>query len=30
VFAALRQSLPDKEYSDLLAELPRGYQEALL
>jgi uncharacterized protein (DUF2267 family) len=30
VFATLREAVPDKEWSDLLAELPRGYQEALL
>jgi uncharacterized protein (DUF2267 family) len=30
VFAALRDSLSQKELSDLLAELPRGYREALL
>jgi uncharacterized protein (DUF2267 family) len=30
VFATLRETLTDKEFSDLLAELPRGYQEALL
>jgi uncharacterized protein (DUF2267 family) len=30
VFATLREALPDKEWSDLLAQLPRGYQEALL
>lgn len=30
VFATLREALPDKEWSDLLDELPRGYQEALL
>jgi uncharacterized protein (DUF2267 family) len=29
VFATLREALPDKEWSDLLAQLPRGYQEAL-
>jgi uncharacterized protein (DUF2267 family) len=30
VFAALRETLTDNEFSDLLAELPRGYYEALL
>jgi uncharacterized protein (DUF2267 family) len=30
VFATLREAMPDKEWSDILAELPRGYQEALL
>lgn len=30
VVATLRDALPDKEFSDLLAQLPRGYQEALL
>ncbi len=30
VFAALRDTLSDKKFSDMLAELPRGYQEALL
>ena len=30
VFATLRETLSDKEFSDLLSELPRGYQEALL
>jgi uncharacterized protein (DUF2267 family) len=30
VFATLRETLPDKELSDLLDELPRRYQEALL
>lgn len=30
VFAALRDTLTDKELSDLLSELPRGYSEALL
>lgn len=30
VFTTLREALPDKEISDLLAELPRGYSEALL
>jgi uncharacterized protein (DUF2267 family) len=30
VFAALRETLTDKEFSDLLSELPRGYYEALL
>jgi uncharacterized protein (DUF2267 family) len=30
VFATLREALPPKEWSDLLDELPRGYQEALL
>jgi uncharacterized protein (DUF2267 family) len=29
VFATLREALPDKEMSDLIAQLPRGYQEAL-
>jgi uncharacterized protein (DUF2267 family) len=29
VFATLREVLPDKELSDLLAELPRPYSEAL-
>ena len=28
--ATLREALPPKELSDLLAQLPRGYQEALL
>ncbi|MCW3019013.1 MAG: hypothetical protein JWN10_1321 [Solirubrobacterales bacterium] len=30
VFAALRETLTDKELSDVLSELPRGYYEALL
>ena len=30
VFATLRETLTHKEFSDLLSELPRGYQEALL
>jgi uncharacterized protein (DUF2267 family) len=30
VFAALRDSVTEKELADILAELPRGYQEALL
>ena len=30
VFAALRDTLTDRELSELLAELPRGYREALL
>jgi uncharacterized protein (DUF2267 family) len=30
VFATLRETLTDKELSDLLSELPRGYQQALL
>jgi uncharacterized protein (DUF2267 family) len=30
VFATLREALPPKEVSDILAQLPRGYQEALL
>jgi uncharacterized protein (DUF2267 family) len=30
VFATLRETLSDKELSDLLSELPRGYHEALL
>jgi uncharacterized protein (DUF2267 family) len=30
VFATLREAVPDKEWSDLLAQLPRGYREALL
>jgi uncharacterized protein (DUF2267 family) len=30
VFATLREALPDKELSDVLAELPRAYSEALL
>jgi uncharacterized protein (DUF2267 family) len=30
VFATLRETLTDKELSDLLSELPRGYYEALL
>jgi uncharacterized protein (DUF2267 family) len=30
VFRTLRDALPDKEFSDLLSELPRGYYEALL
>jgi uncharacterized protein (DUF2267 family) len=29
VFRALREAVPAKEWSDLLAELPRDYQEAL-
>lgn len=29
VFTTLREVIPDKEWSDLLAELPRGYSEAL-
>jgi hypothetical protein len=28
VVATLREALPDKELSDLLAQLPRGYREA--
>jgi uncharacterized protein (DUF2267 family) len=30
VFAALRDTLTDREFSDLLAELPKSYHEALL
>jgi uncharacterized protein (DUF2267 family) len=30
VFAALRDTITEKELSDVLSELPRGYQEALL
>jgi uncharacterized protein (DUF2267 family) len=30
VFATLREAVSDKEVSDLVAELPRGYHEALL
>jgi uncharacterized protein (DUF2267 family) len=30
VFTTLREAVPDKEFSDVLAELPRGYYEALL
>ena len=30
VFATLREGVPDKEFSDLLRELPRAYSEALL
>jgi hypothetical protein len=30
VFATLRETLTDKEFSDLLSELPRGYYDALL
>jgi uncharacterized protein (DUF2267 family) len=30
VFATLRETLADKEFSDLLSELPRGYYDALL
>jgi uncharacterized protein (DUF2267 family) len=30
VFTTLREALPDREFSDVLAELPRGYYEALL
>ncbi|HEY0515890.1 MAG TPA: DUF2267 domain-containing protein [Solirubrobacteraceae bacterium] len=30
VFAALRETLPYKEFSDILHELPKGYYEALL
>jgi len=30
VFAALRDTITDKELSDILSELPRGYEEALL
>jgi uncharacterized protein (DUF2267 family) len=30
VFATLREGLPGEEWSDLLDQLPRGYQEALL
>ena len=29
VFATLREAIRDKEWSDLPAELPRGYAEAL-
>jgi uncharacterized protein (DUF2267 family) len=29
VFVTLREVIPDKEWSELLAELPRGYAEAL-
>jgi uncharacterized protein (DUF2267 family) len=30
VFATLRETLSDKQFSDLMSELPRGYREALL
>jgi uncharacterized protein (DUF2267 family) len=30
VFATLREAIPSKELGDLIAELPRGYREALL
>jgi uncharacterized protein (DUF2267 family) len=30
VFAALRDTVTEKEFSDILSELPRGYREALL
>jgi uncharacterized protein (DUF2267 family) len=30
VFTSLREALPDKEWSDMLDQLPKGYQEALL
>jgi uncharacterized protein (DUF2267 family) len=30
VFTTLREALPDKELADVLAQLPRGYSEALL
>ena len=30
VFATLREVIPDKEFSDLLRQLPRAYYEALL
>ena len=30
VFATLRETLTDKEFSDLLSELPRGYYDALI
>jgi uncharacterized protein (DUF2267 family) len=30
VFATLRETLTDREFSDLLSELPRGYYDALL
>jgi uncharacterized protein (DUF2267 family) len=30
VFATLRETLTDKQFSDLLSELPRGYYDALL
>jgi uncharacterized protein (DUF2267 family) len=30
VFTTLREAVPDREFSDVLAELPRGYYEALL
>ncbi|HWF34598.1 MAG TPA: DUF2267 domain-containing protein [Solirubrobacteraceae bacterium] len=30
VLTTLREALPDKEFSDMLAELPRAYYEALL
>jgi uncharacterized protein (DUF2267 family) len=30
VFTTLRETLPDKEWSDMLDELPSGYQELLL
>jgi uncharacterized protein (DUF2267 family) len=30
VFSTLRDALPDKEWSDLLSELPRRYQEELM
>ena len=29
VFTTLREAIPDKEWSDLLTELPRAYTEAL-
>jgi hypothetical protein len=30
VFATPRETVTDREFSDLLAELPRGYYDALL
>jgi hypothetical protein len=30
VFRTLRDAVPDKEFSDLLHQLPRAYQEELL
>ena len=30
VFATLREVIPDEEFSDLLRQLPRAYDEALL
>jgi uncharacterized protein (DUF2267 family) len=30
VFETLREAIPEKEWSDLMAQLPRSYSEALL